>query len=165
MLTVEKYLMGRADVSELTPDLRQNAGIFIRRFNKLWPIIEKDTGRAPNLTSGYRRQKDQPSHAAKLSPHLRCEAGDFEDGPDAWLWRWCLRNLRLIAEVGLFLEDPRWTHNVMLPGRAAPVHWMHFQIHPPRSGRRIFQPSSAPPSAPDLWDGDYDPALNIIPRR
>lgn len=161
MLTVEKYLKGRAVIAELPPDHRQNVGILIRRMNKLWQRIELDTQRTLVVTSGYRRPQDQPAHAAARSPHLRGAAVDLLDGPDAWLWRWCERNLRLIADVGLFVEDPRWTHNVSLPGRAAPVDWMHFQTNPPGSGRRVFRPSSAEASAPDLWAGDYDPALNL----
>jgi hypothetical protein len=53
--------------------------------------------------------------------------------PERTLARWCLRNLVFLAEVGLWMEDPRWT-----PG------WVHLQSVPPRSGGRVFIPSAAP---------------------
>ena len=50
----------------------------------------------------------------------------------------------VLAEVGLWLEDPRWTFD------PKGDHWVHLQTVPPRSGNRVFVPSDAPAKDPDF---------------
>lgn len=99
-----------------------------------------------NVTSGWRPPSINgatPGAAAK-SKHMLGLAVDIAD-PDGSLWAWVLQNLALMQQLGLYLEDKRWT-----PG------WVHFGLGPPASGKRIFIPSANRATAPDAWDGHYD---------
>lgn len=145
---MKEILMGRAEFDELDPEIQENLTILHERIN----IIRKAYGKPMYVNSGLRRQKDQPKNAAKKSSHLIGAAIDIDDDEEGTLWNWVKENLELIAETGLYLEDPRWTH-----GNGS---WLHFQIFPPRSGKRIYVPSSAPASAPHIWDGKYDKKLD-----
>jgi hypothetical protein len=50
------------------------------------------------------------------------------------LAHWCKSRLDLLAEIGLWMEDPRATCG------ARP--WVHLQTRGPKSGARIFIPSA-----------------------
>jgi hypothetical protein len=58
-------------------------------------------------------------------------------------------NMQLLKETGLWLEHGNWTH---YKGGT----WVHFQIVPPLSGKRIFIPSLAKDPKPSFWSGKYD---------
>jgi hypothetical protein len=62
------------------------------------------------------------------SNHLFGRAVDFADG-DGKLKKWILANIKLMEEIGLYMED-----------FAATKTWVHFQINPPKSGNRFFKP-------------------------
>jgi hypothetical protein len=90
-------------------------------------------GKPMLVTSGVRSIDDQKRLDAKLgrvrsSPHLKGAACDIWDR-DGHLWGWCMSNLKLLEEIGLWLEDKSRTPS-----------WVHFQIYPPKSGNRIFLP-------------------------
>jgi hypothetical protein len=87
------------------------------------------------ITSGVRSWEDQVriDKAAGRKPrtgsmHLMACAVDVWDR-DKHLWGWVLDNLKLMEELGIFLEDKNSTPT-----------WVHFQIKPPRSKNRIFLP-------------------------
>lgn len=82
--------------------------------------------------------------AAAHSKHMVGLAVDIAD-PNGDVRRWVLANLDLMQELCLYFEDWKWT-----PG------WTHFQLGGPASGKRIFVPSTAAPTAPTAWDGKYD---------
>lgn len=82
--------------------------------------------------------------ASPKSNHIIGCAVDISDGSGD-LMRWCLANLDVVADAGLYMEDFRWTPT-----------WCHFQSSKPKSGKRIFVPSDALPLAPNRWDGKYD---------
>lgn len=117
-------------------------------------VIRKAYNKAMTVTSGVRdmahhkkiyldqgvAEKDIPMG----SMHLKGLAVDFADG-DGSLWKWCMENLDLLQEQGLYLEDKRWTKG-----------WVHMQLVAPRSGKRIFVPNSKPAPHPSIWDGKYD---------
>jgi hypothetical protein len=62
------------------------------------------------------------------SNHLFGRAVDFADG-DGKLKKWILENIKLMEEIGLYMEDFNATKT-----------WVHFQINPPKSGNRFFKP-------------------------
>ena len=62
------------------------------------------------------------------SMHLKGAACDVYD-PNRELQKWCLENAGVLAEIGLWMEHFSVTPN-----------WVHFQIFPPKSGKRFFYP-------------------------
>jgi len=65
-----------------------------------------------------------------LSAHKDCNALDRTD-IGRRLMRWCLGNVPVLVEIGLWLEHPQWTRS-----------WVHGQTVPPHSGNRFFLPYS-----------------------
>lgn len=122
-------------------------------LDELLPIINQvrsTYGIPMTVTSGWRPPSLNASTpgAANHSLHEEGLAVDILDA-DGKLLAWVLQNLPMIKDLGIYLEDFRWTPN-----------WVHFGIRPPKSGHRIFVPSSAPAKAPDRWDGIYDHTLD-----
>jgi uncharacterized protein YcbK (DUF882 family) len=92
-------------------------------------------GKPMIVTSGVRSVEDQTriDKAAGRKPrlgsaHLKAAAVDIWDR-DGQLWHWCLDNIKLLVEIGIYLED-----------RSATKSWVHMQILPPASHNRIFLP-------------------------
>src|ERR1035437_101975 len=98
------------------------------------------------INSGWRPPSINSSvpGAAKNSKHLIGLACDLND-PDGSLWQWVLNNLDLMQKLGIYFEDKRGTPS-----------WVHFQLGPPSSNKRIFIPNTSPPSDSSLWNGKYD---------
>lgn len=141
MIYESEVLMGRAKRSELPKELQTNLDHLLTAIN----CIRLAYGKPMKVTSGYRpAAANQAAGGAQSSAHLSCLAVDISD-KDGKLWAWCLNNLKLMKQTGLYLEDRRWTPS-----------WVHFQLRAPKSGKRIFVPNSFPPAAPQLWDGSYD---------
>ena len=46
----------------------------------------------------------------------------------------CARPGGLLEQLGLYMERPQWTPD-----------WVHLQVRAPKSGRRVYVPSSKPP--------------------
>ena len=127
-ITLTQYFMGRdaEHGAELTEPLRNNACLTVARANALLACACIDCG----VNSGWRPRaiNARVPNASRRSRHLTCQAIDLAD-PDDRLDAWCLENLEVLAEIGLWLEHPDAT-----PG------WCHVQIVPPPSGRRVFFP-------------------------
>ena len=151
MISLADYWMGR-DVefaADLTDEIVNNAHVLLERVNGLLaraaqddvePGVEPDTGTA--VSSGWRPKpvNDTIPNAAPTSKHITGLAIDLCDTlPERPLARWCLRNRAVLRELGLWLEDPRWTPT-----------WVHLQSLPPGSGDRVFVPSTAPALAAAL---------------
>ena len=87
-------------------------------------------GETRKVNSGWRPASINKATvgAAPKSKHMECLAIDLED-KDGSLDAWCLENLEVLQEIGLWLESPDATPN-----------WCHIQIVPPRSGNRVFKP-------------------------
>lgn len=136
--------MGRIAFESLSREQQRNATEIVARVNALLADLAY-TG-SVRITSGYRSATHNASvaGAAKGSLHMQCAAVDIADG-DHKLWQTLLNRLDLCKQHGLWLEDKRWTPT-----------WVHLQIYPPKSGRRIFVPSTASPRAPTAFDGKYD---------
>jgi hypothetical protein len=86
-------------------------------------------GKPMHISSGYRPASvNKAVGGAKKSNHMLCLACDFKD-PTGEIDEFCLDNIKLLEELGLYLEDINST-----PG------WCHLQKVAPKSGRRIFIP-------------------------
>jgi hypothetical protein len=145
-ITSESILMGRISVTQLDATQASNLSALESRLNK---FFEAYTGEL-RISSGYRSPEVNAklANAGKKSWHLQCAACDFSDA-NGKLWAYCIQNLKLASDLGLWLEDKRWTPT-----------WVHLQIYPPASGKRIFAPSTKPPTAPQAFDGVYDSKLD-----
>ena len=125
LITREEILMGRDKEFPLTPELESNLVKLSLALNKFRVAY----GKPLIITSGYR-----PSHynsdagGAKKSNHCLCRAVDFAD-KDRSLMAFCISNLKLLEDCGLWMENPAVTKS-----------WIHLQIVPPKSGNRIFNP-------------------------
>lgn len=65
---------------------------------------------------------------AKKSNHKEGRAVDLFD-PLGHIDAWCMANLDVLAECGIWIEHPEKTDG-----------WSHWQDLPPRSGNRVFYP-------------------------
>ena len=159
MLIPTDYWMGRdaSHPGDLTDGIRSNAAELLGRVNLLlsWayrdgvrPALDRATG--THVASGWRPPavNDATPNAAAGSKHMTGEAIDLRDTGTRDLARWCLRNLDALEEIGLWMEDPQWTHQP--PGQP----WVHLQIVPPGSRRRVYVPSTKPPLAARLPEQD-----------
>ena len=153
-MTLNDYWMGRdkSHARELTESIRRNAAVTVERVNLLLqvcaitPGIDQITG--THVASGWRPLgiNTSTANAATRSTHLTGEGCDVQDHVDRRLARWCIANLHELEAIGLWIECPRYTG-----GRNNRDPWLHVQTRAPRSGRRVFLPSTAPPGDPAFY--------------
>lgn len=153
-ITVEQYMMGRDKAAPPTEQMWQNAARTVALANELLdeaaadgvPLDRMDQVTGNLVASGYRPPSvnERTQNAAKGSVHLTCEGIDIQDSKSQDLARWCLKNLPILARLGLYMENPRWTYS------RNGDHWVHVQTRPPGSGSRVFRPSAADPLGPEL---------------
>lgn len=134
MISMKELLSGQANFDDLDKDVQDNLNQLFLKVN----IIRKEYGKPMIVTSGLRTKKHHleiyaskgiyPPKVPMKSNHLFGRAVDFADG-DGKLKKWILENMKLIEEIGLYMED-----------FAATKTWVHFQINPPKSGNRFFKP-------------------------
>lgn len=142
-ISKNEILMGREIAFPLDKEQEKNLDILLEKMNK----IRDEYGKSMSVSSGYRPAalNSGIAGAAKKSSHTLCMACDIRD-IDGSVRKWVLQNLKLIKELGLWIEDFRWTPT-----------WVHFQIRP--ASKRIFlayDPNKQPMTAPNIWDGKYD---------
>ena len=144
MITLDAYFMGRnvTHAEEFTDEILTHATITVGKVNEL--LARAGRSDIHRVTSGWRPRSvnDATSNAAANSRHLTGQAADLSDN-DRNLCGWCVDNLDVLTEIGLWMEDPRWTPT-----------WLHVQTVPPKSGKHVFIPSTAPakdPSFPVTW--------------
>jgi hypothetical protein len=137
MITLHDYYMGR-DVTYkhlLTPELRANAAVVVRKANDLLILaagvylnVDHITGTL--VASGWRPPEvnSKTPGAARASKHMTCQAIDINDD-EGELDNWCMNNQDKLEEIGLWLEHPSATKG-----------WCHLQTVPPKSGNRVFYP-------------------------
>lgn len=145
MIDLKAFYCGR-DVTcsrELTDDIRRNAADMVVKANAL--LERAGFAQVCTVNSGWRPRQINAAtpNASATSHHLSGRAVDLPD-PDRTLAAWCVNHLAVLGEIGLWMEDPRWTYD------ANGEHWVHVQTVPPRSGNRVFVPSSAPALDPDF---------------
>lgn len=104
------------------------------------------------VTSGWRdKLSNRYAGGSPSSNHLLGNAIDIQD-KDGELRKYVLANLDKAQELGLFFEHMAWT----------PI-WIHFQIVPPKSGKRIYIPNTLPPKDPRIkvtYDSKYDQLIH-----
>lgn len=123
MITKEEVLMGRDKDHPLTEELQANLDLLLIALNKLRTAY----GKPMVVTSGYRPAAfNSAAGGAKKSAHMSCQAADFRDSSGE-LKKWCVDNIHLLEEFGLYLEHPDHTPT-----------WCHLQIRPTKN--RIFKP-------------------------
>jgi uncharacterized protein YcbK (DUF882 family) len=144
MITKDELLKGRDKQypKDYTKEVSDNLDKSLILFNK----IRIAYGMPMIITSGWRPSAINGSTpgAAAHSKHVLGMAMDVSD-PDGKLWKWVLQNLDLMQQLGIYMEDRRWTKG-----------WVHFGVGAPASGKRIFIPNASRASDPDIWDGKYD---------
>jgi len=127
MITLDAYLMGRDKKypDEYNEEIKKNALETVEKVQELLSIW----GGYTEITSGWRPAAiNQKAGGAKKSNHMVGKAVDLKDN-NGNLDAWCLANLKVLEDIGLWMEDPEAT-----PG------WTHLQTCPPKSGRRVFKP-------------------------
>lgn len=145
--TVDEILMGRVKLADLPEDLQKNLAKLQHRTNIFFANYPKPL----IVTSGYRPKTiNKAIGGATNSLHQLCAALDIRDS-NGEVWQFCLKNLELAKQIGLWFEDRRWTS--ISPDK--PNGWVHLQIYPPKSGKIIFIPNSKPPINTKIWSGTY----------
>lgn len=136
--------------SEYTEDISDNLDALLIPMNE----VRKIYGKPMTISSGWRPRSinGMTMNAAPNSAHMTGEACDVKD-IDGKLRDWCLANLGLLKQLGLYIEDFRFTPT-----------WVHFSTRKPASGKRIFVPSKGLPPAPQRWpDPRYDSKFDDKP--
>jgi hypothetical protein len=135
VITAAAYWRGRdiAYANELTRELRMNAGITISLANDLLELFHAANPKAAgrDATSGWRPPSvNQKVGGSKKSLHMSCQAVDIEDRDRAFSkWLMTPAGQKALVQLNLYIEDP-----------AATPTWVHVQIVPPKSGKRVYKP-------------------------
>lgn len=148
MITMEEILMNRVKFEDLPKNEQDNLTELLKRVN----IVRSAYGKPMKVNDGYRRLQDTPKNGSPTSWHYKGAAIDIDDNDAGDFAKWVIANLQIIKNAGLWVEDIRWTNGC--------GSWVHFQIYPPKSGKRIFVPSTAPACNPNIWDGKYDKGMD-----
>jgi hypothetical protein len=143
MITLAGFWIGRDKqfADELTREVEANAIETVARANRLLSLggfLAHD-----QVASGWRPRgvNERTSNAAANSRHIYGQAIDIAD-PSREFARWAYTHQDFLVEVALWMEHPDWTWS------RHGNHWVHLQTVPPKSGRRVFIPSSAPTIVP-----------------
>lgn len=154
MLTVERLLNGY-DKSiqfkkEVTPELLENLQKtvdIINQFLKHVGIVNEI------VSSGFRpvSVNEMTVNSAKKSNHILGLAVDLKD-VNHNIFKAILKpeNLAKAQELGIYFEDARATKT-----------WIHMQIVPPKSGKRIFKPNLNEWTDPLVWNGLYEERFDL----
>lgn len=129
-----KEILGKYKENDIADEHLENLKILHAKLNKVRTLYAKPM--VP--TSIYRTLSDHlriykqlgitdKSKIPMRSKHLSGEAIDIHD-PRGELMDWCKSNVKALEEIGLWCEERDEKKRV------------HFQIVPPRSGRRFFLP-------------------------
>lgn len=141
MLKMEDLLKNKFKFEDLSEDIKKNLTDLLEKINK---VQEKYNDQFV-VTSGLRSEADQQriNPSAPKSNHLRGLAVDIYDAQGT-VMRFILANLDLMKDLGLYFEHFNWTPD-----------WVHVQSIAPKSGKRIFIPSSQPALCA-RWDSAYE---------
>lgn len=144
MISVEDYFKAYAGHPEITPEKIDRAWILLQRVNvALTEALVAGVPLQHNPTTGtyVSGQKNggfrisTTSVGAAKSQHREARAVDVYD-PNRALATWVIANQARMRELGLWIEDPRWTPT-----------WVHLQSLAPGSGNLVFVPSMTAPLA------------------
>ena len=137
---------------EWTEEIQKNGTKTIAAVNKLLALAAVDGIERSEVSSGWRPKSlnEITPNAAKVSNHLVALACDLRD-VDRGLQLWCLNNKDKLDKCGIWMEHPDWCAKLSRTLEQW-MYWCHFQIVPPKSGKRIYIPNSDKPYAPVLLD-------------
>jgi uncharacterized protein YcbK (DUF882 family) len=134
MISINELLSNQAKFEDLEKDIQANLTELHRKVN----LLRSAYGKPIIVTSGLRTKKHHldiyarkgifPPKVPMKSNHLFGRAVDFADG-NGKLKAWVLENIKIIEEIGLYMED-----------FSATKTWLHVQTNPPKSGKRFFKP-------------------------
>lgn len=142
IITPADYFGPHANHPAITNEIRISVGILLSKANDLCRIAAADGVELPinpvtgNGISGSGNGGWRPPESkvgAKSSTHKTGNGLDRFD-PRRALARWCLQKPHVLRDIGLWMEDPRWTPT-----------WLHLQDLPPKSGKLVYVPSQEPP--------------------
>lgn len=130
-----KEVTGDITLADIPIAHQQNIQELIKRVN----VVREKWNKPMKVTSGYRTLQDHlriysakgitdKSKIPMKSNHLTGAALDISD-PKGELQKWLNENVTLLMAIGLYCEDFAYTKT-----------WVHFQIVPPKSGKRFFIP-------------------------
>lgn len=136
-MITEKELC-KYDFSKVNPKKIELLKLFLPKIN----VVRKLYNKSMSITSGIRTIEDHikiyekkgiskdkvPMGSAHLENNHKGFACDVFD-PNKELQKWCLDNVKVLEEQGLYCEHFSATPN-----------WVHFQDYPPASGNRFFKP-------------------------
>lgn len=110
---------------ETNAEQASNLSILCDRLNQL----SEACGMEFQINSGLRSEADQfrINPKAMRSNHLIGAAADIND-PHKLIWSWIMNNMAVAEAIGIWFESPLDTPT-----------WTHCQIHPPKSGNRVFK--------------------------
>lgn len=105
--------------------VRHQAFVLAARLHELFIVFRRE--KRPRITSGYRTPAaNKAAGGAAKSAHIEGRACDFSDH-DGEFAKWCLKNLYLLEENNLWMEDPEYTKG-----------WVHLQSR--EAKKRVFKP-------------------------
>lgn len=134
MISFNELIKGTS-IADIPIEHQHNLEELLKKVN----IIRAAYGKPMTVTSGYRSMQDHlriysqkgitdKSKIPMASNHLYGKAVDIGDA-DGKLKEWVKANVAILEQAGLYCEDFAYTKT-----------WVHFQIVPPKSGKRFFIP-------------------------
>lgn len=137
MITLEDYYGSYKGCDDITEEVERNANRLLDAVNDLLMRAEDDgvvleiNPKTTTYVSGTENGGFRPQSCkvgASNSKHKKGLAVDVYD-PEGELDEWCTKNVKILEELGLYLESSKYTPT-----------WCHIQCEPPGSGRRFFIP-------------------------
>lgn len=137
MITVDQYFGKWKGCEDVTDERRQNAILLLHACSAVEYFAVRDgiefpdnphtgSGVSGQTYGGFRPQ--ECTQGAPKSSHKDALAVDRYD-PEDKIDEWCMKNLDILADCGIYIEHPSAT-----PG------WSHWTIRAPKSGNRVFYP-------------------------
>jgi hypothetical protein len=133
-MITRKELLGKYKESDIPEEYVENSNELLEKLNKIRklygkPMIPTNSFRSleHHLEIYAKKGITDQSKIPMKSKHLYFQACDIYD-PNRDLMKWCKANEDVLEEVGLWCEEEDSVPRV------------HFQIVPPKSGKRFFLP-------------------------
>lgn len=122
--------MTAEDINNHGYDLSEYQEEALQKLAEAVSCLEDAMQRDFLITSGLRTFEDQLRINPKNpdSAHRTGEAVDVSD-PDGSIYAFCVDNVPLLIELGIYLEDKAYTRR-----------YVHLTIRPPKSGLRFYIP-------------------------
>lgn len=132
ILTKKDFLKGYPENYSLIDEQEANSTILVSKANQLQKILQHPF----TISSGFRSEEhNKRVGGSETSLHKLFAAVDILD-PDSWIAKILVEKSFLLEELDLYMEHPKYTKG-----------YVHLQIFPPKSRRRIFPPYNREPIA------------------